>query len=105
MRIEIFARASGIRTFDDPAMLVMSTPIALIDGLAQSRDATGPEPTTETPSGTSALDRRSSSLNSAPSQVPRGHSGHGDVALVVDERGQQAGQRHHGVRCRPTEQP
>ena len=70
MRIEIFARASGTKTFDDPAMLVMSTPIALIDGFAQRRDATGPEPTMWLPSSRSALDLRSSGLNAAPSHSP-----------------------------------
>ena len=44
MRIEIFALACGIRTFDEPAMLVMSSPIALIDGCAHSRDADGARP-------------------------------------------------------------
>ena len=45
-----FARARGISVFDDDAIGVVSMPMTVIAGLAQSRCATEPEPISRTPS-------------------------------------------------------
>ena len=45
-----FARARGIKVFDDAAIGVVSMPMTVIAGLAQRRCVTEPEPISETPS-------------------------------------------------------
>ena len=49
-RMLTFARARGISVFDDVAIGVVSMPMTVIAGLAQSRCGTEPEPISRTPS-------------------------------------------------------
>ena len=105
IRIEIFALACGIRTFDDPAMLVMSSPIALIDGFAHSREPMVPVPVRSTPSSRSALERKSSGAEALAVPRARRDARDRDVARVVVQGREQARERHHRVGRRPAEDP
>src|SRR4029453_3696341 len=64
--MDSLARASGTSTFEDPATLVMSTPIAETDGRDHRRLPIGPEPVKPTPSRRSALERHSPGARAAP---------------------------------------
>ena len=52
-----FARARGISVFDDLSIDVVSIPMTVIAGLAQSRCGTEPEPISRTPSSRPASSR------------------------------------------------
>ena len=105
IRIEILALASGMRTFDDPAMFIMSTPMALIEGWAHRRSPTSPLPVSMTPSRTSALARRFSSLNCSPGQEPVVTPSTATSPVVVVERRQQSREGHHRVGRGASEDP
>ena len=84
----ILARARGISVFDAAAIDVVSMPITVIAGLAQSRCGTEPSPISDTPSS------RPESARTRSARVidVRGgtfvHAGHGHVAVVVVQAGQ-----------------
>ena len=72
IRIESLACASGIRTFDEPAMVVMSTPIAEMDGLRPQPSADVPGAgEAGRPSSEVGAARKSSAGKSRPSQSNR----------------------------------
>ena len=52
-----FARARGINVFDDLSIDVVSMPMTVIAGFAQSRCGTEPEPISDTPSSRPASSR------------------------------------------------
>ena len=103
IRIEIFALASGISTFDDPAMRVMSTPIALIDGCAHSRSATVPVPdeldtVSDVGAGPQVLRRHVGAVPLAGRDPSDRH-----VTVLVVQGREQPREGHHGVWHRASE--
>ncbi len=96
------ARARGIKVFDDLSIGVVSMPMTVIAGLAQSR--------CRHRAGTDlARRRRAGRVSAAPARAvsrrrrppPRADPGDRDVAVVVVQAGQQPNQHGHARPARP----